>query len=284
MTNNNLYNQYWSKYIQEVTDKDSKIVKGAFHLTPADMENLSFQDLYFFDGNYFRLNKIEDYDPVNPSVNICEFLFLKTGQTFTATTGSTGGGGTQGGGNEQEYDPRGGGTSGKVIQQRGISIGDFNQVGDGIGVGSAINNFGKRNAAFATSGVTFICDDSIVIGQAPENGIVGCNEVWIQGQIITNNNFGSNRFVFPTANYTAELNKDIIIYSGAGNATITLPPVADSTAKAFWVVKKGAGGTLRIEPYADELVDGTDHYNINNQYGTAYLVCDGTEWYALTNK
>jgi len=284
MTNNNLYNQYWSKYIQEVTDKDSKIVKGAFHLTPADMENLSFQDLYFFDGNYFRLNKIEDYDPVNPSVNICEFLFLKTGQTFTATTGSTGGGGTQGGGNEQEYDPRGGGTSGKVIQQRGISIGDFNKVGDGIGVGSAINNFGKRNAAFATSGVTFICDDSIVIGQAPESGIVGCNEVWIQGQIITNNNFGSNRFVFPTADYTAELNKDIIIYSGAGNATITLPPVADSTSKAFWVVKKGAGGTLRIEPYADELVDGTDHYNINNQYGTAYLVCDGTEWYALTNK
>ncbi len=74
------------------------------------------------------------------------------------------------------------------------------------------------------------------------------------------------------------------IYSGAGNATITLPPVADSTSKAFWVVKKGSGGTLRIEPHADELVDGTDHYNINNQYGTAYLVCDGTEWYALTNK
>ncbi len=113
--------------------------------------------------------------------------------------------------------------------------------------------------------------DSIVIGQAPENGIVGCNEVWIQGQIITNNNFGSNRFVFPTANYTAELNKDIIIYSGAGNATITLPPVADSTAKAFWVVKKGAGGTLRIEPYADELVDGTDHYNINNHQFQSYL-------------
>ncbi len=90
VTNNNLFNAYWSKYLQEITDKDSKIVKGAFYLTPADMEKLSFRDLYFFDNNYFRLNKIEDYDPVNPSVNICEFLFLKSGVTFSATTGSVG--------------------------------------------------------------------------------------------------------------------------------------------------------------------------------------------------
>jgi len=285
VTNNNLFNAYWSKYLQEITDKDSKIVKGAFYLTPADMEKLSFRDLYFFDNNYFRLNKIEDYDPVNPSVNICEFLFLKSGVTFNATTGSVGGGGTQsGGGGQTEYDPEGGGTSNKVINQRGINIGNFNQAGDGVIIGNRISNYGLRNAAFATSGVTFLCDDSIVIGTPPPTNAVGCNEVWISGQIINNNNFGSNRFVFPTANYTAELQYDIIVFSADGNGTITLPPAADSTSKAFWVVKKGSGGTLRIEPHADELIDGTDHYNINNQYGTAYLVCDGTEWYALTNK
>ena len=286
VTNNNLFNAYWSKYLQEITDKDSKIVKGAFYLTPADMEKLSFRDLYFFDNNYFRLNKIEDYDPVNPSVNICEFLFLKSGVTFSATTGSVGGGGKRQDvfSGLEEYDPEGGGTSNKVINQRGINIGQFNQAGDGIVVANAVSNYGLRNAAFATSGVTFLCDDSIVIGQAPPNGYAGCGEVWISGQIINNNNFGSNRFVFPTANYTAELQYDIIVFSGDGNGTITLPPAADSTSKAFWVVKKGSGGTLRIEPHADELIDGTDHYNINNQYGTAYLVCDGTEWYALTNK
>jgi hypothetical protein len=284
VTNNNLFNTYWSKYLQEITDKDSKIVKGAFYLTPADMEKLSFRDLYFFDNNYFRLNKIEDYDPVNPSVNICEFLFLKSGVTFSATTGSVGGGGTQSGGGQTEYDPEGGGTSNKVINQRGINIGNFNQAGDGVIIGNRISNYGQRNAAFATSGVTFLCDDSIVIGTPPPTNAVGCNEVWISGQIINNNNFGSNRFVFPTTDYTAELIYDIIVFSGDGNHTITLPPAADSTSKAFWVVKKGSGGTLRIEAYAAELIDGTDHYNINNQYGTAYLVCDGTEWYALTNK
>jgi hypothetical protein len=131
--------------------------------------------------------------------------------------------------------------------------------------------------------VAFLCDDSIVIGVAPPQP-VNCNEVWIQGQLINNNNFGSNRFVFPTANYTAEMQYDIIIFSSGGNHTITLPAVATSTGKAFWVVKANLGGTLRIEAQSGEYIDGSDHYDINNQWHTAYLVCNGTRWYVLTNK
>lgn len=290
VTNANLYNVYWSKYINEITDKDSKLVKGNFYLTPADMEKLSFRDLYFFDGNYFRLNKIEDYDPINPSVNICEFLFLKTGPTFTATTGSVGGGGTQssgGGGDAQETerDPIGSGNlPGKVIQNKGFSLGDFNAVGDAIVSGDAVTNYGRANAAFATSGTTFLpnSERSVVIGEGVQN--VGADEVWLQGQLMTPNNFGTNRFVFPTANYTAEMDKDIIIFSAGGNHTITLPPVGTSTSKGFWIVKANLGGTLRIEAQSGEYIDGSDHYDINNQWGTAYLVCNGTRWYVLTNK
>lgn len=285
MTNNNLYNQYWSKYIQEVTDKDSKIVKGAFHLTPADMEKLSFQDLYFFDGNYFRLNKIEDYDPVNPSVNICEFLFLKTGQTFTATTGTTGGGGTQGGGNEQEYDPRGGGTSGKVIQQRGVSIGDFNQVGDGIGVGTAISNFGLRNAAFATSGVTFIGDDAIVVGEAPTSPVL-TGEVWLQGHLMTQLNFSTNRIKVVTgvATYTPSLYEDILIVNLTANTTINLPEASTATSKAYYIYKNTGAHQLIIDGYAGEYIDGVETYTITNHYECVQIVCDGSEWFVISKK
>jgi hypothetical protein len=290
VTNNNLYNAYWRKYINEITDKDSKLVKGSFYLTPADMEKLSFRDLYFFDGNYFRLNKIEDYDPINPSVNICEFLFLKTGPTFTATTGSVGGGGTQssgGGGDAQETekDPIGSGNlPGKVIQNKGFSLGDFNAVGDGIVAGDAVTNYGRANAAFATSGTTFLPDSerSIVIGEGVQN--VGADEVWLQGQLMTANNFGTNRFAFPPNNYNIDLHDDIIISLGTGNHTLTLPDASTASHKLIWVVKKGAQGTLTIDAYADQLIDGQANYTINNHYGTACLVCDGTEWYALTNK
>jgi hypothetical protein len=290
VTNNNLYNAYWRKYINEITDKDSKLVKGSFYLTPADMEKLSFRDLYFFDGNYFRLNKIEDYDPINPSVNICEFLFLKTGPTFTATTGSVGGGGTQssgGGGDAQETerDPIGSGNlPGKVIQNKGFSLGDFNAVGDAIVSGDAVTNYGRANAAFATSGTSFLPDSerSVVIGEGVQN--VGADEVWLQGQLMTPNNFGTNRFAFPPNNYNIDLHDDIIISLGTGNHTLTLPDASTASHKLIWIVKKGAQGTLTIDAYADQLIDGVANYTINNHYGTACLVCDGTEWYALTNK
>ena len=288
VTNNNLFNAYWSKYINEITDKDSKIVRGNFYLTPADMEKLSFRDLYFFDGNYFRLNKIEDYDPINPSVNICEFLFLKTGPTFSATTGSVGGGGTQssgGGSGQEEYDPIGGGNlPGKVIRNKGVSLGDFNAVGDGIIAGDAVTNYGRANAAFATSGTTFLPDSerSVVIGEGVQN--VGSDEVWLQGQLMTPNNFGTNRFAFPTGNYTLGLHDDIIISLATGNHTLTLPDASTASHKLYWVVKKGGQGTLLIDAFGDQLIDGAANYTINNQYGTACLVCDGTEWYALTNK
>ncbi len=287
VTNNNLYNAYWSKYIQEITDKDSKIVRGAFHLTPADMEKLSFRDLYFFDGNYFRLNKIEDYDPINPSVNICEFLFLKTGQTFTATTGTTGGGGTQGGGTQEEYDPRGGGTNGKVIKNKGISIGDFNTVGDGIGVGDAITNYGLKNAAFGSSGVTFAPDSerAVVIGQAGADMVLS-DEVWLQGHSMTQLNFSTNRIkvVSGTTAYSPSLYEDILIVNLAANTTINLPEASTATAKAYYIYKNTGAHQLIIDGYGGEYIDGGETYTITNHYECIQIVCDGNEWFVISKK
>lgn len=284
VTNNNLFNAYWSKYLQEITDKDSKIVKGAFYLTPADMEKLSFRDLYFFDNNYFRLNKIEDYDPVNPSVNICEFLFLKSGVTFSATTGSVGGGGTQSGGGQTEYDPEGGGTSNKTINQRGINIGNFNQAGDGVVVANAVSNYGLRNSAFATSGVTFLCDDSIVIGTAP-SGSVGCNEVWIQGQQFNPYNFGTNRIIKTTsATVTADLNYDIYIVGTTNAVTFNLPDATTCNGKMFWIYKNGSSNNITIDPYADQTIDGSATHNMGTNRSTHLIVSDGENWWILTEK
>lgn len=288
VTNNNLYNAYWSKYIQEITDKDSKIVRGAFHLTPADMEKLSFRDLYFFDGNYFRLNKIEDYDPVNPSVNICEFLFLKTGQTFVPTTGTTSGGGTQGSGGQQEYDPRGGGTNGKVIQNKGVSIGDYNTIGDGIAVGDAITNFGKKNTALATSGVTFAkgSERAIVIGEAPTSE-VETDEVWLQGHLMTQLNFSTNRFKTITTTAEGNLNLyDDIILAGSltGAITLTLPLAANAHNKAYYIYRTSANHNVRVQPGDSEQIEGTTHYDLQNHLDCILVVCDGSQWYVISKK
>lgn len=286
VTNNNLFNAYWSKYLQEITDKDSKIVKGSFYLTPADMEKLSFRDLYFFDNNYFRLNKIEDYDPINPSVNICEFLFLKSGVTFSATTGSVGGGGKRQDvfSGLEEYDPEGGGTSNKVINQRGLNIGQFNQAGDGVIVGDAVSNYGRANAAFATSGTTFLPDSerSIVVGEGIQN--VGSDEVWLQGHLMTQNNFSTNRIVNVTNDHTAGLYDDIIIVTLTSNATIALPNASTATGKGYYIYKNTSAHQLHIDPYEAQLIDGAATFTLNNHYECIQIVSDGSDWYVISKK
>ena len=286
VTNNNAFNAYWSKYLQEVVDKDSKIVKGKFYLTPADMEKLSFRDLYFFDGNYFRLNKVEDYDPVNPSVNICEFLFLKSGVNFSATTGTVGGGGKRQDvfSGLEEYDPYDGvNLPGRVIQDKGISIGQYNDAGSGVLVGNRFTNYGERNAAFASSGVTFLGNDSIVIGETPSQPIAN-NEVWLQGHLMMQNNFSTNRIVAVSESYNAGLYDDILICSSTADATISLPPAASAVGKAYYIFKKTSAHKITINPYESELIDFQSDYKLTNEHECVQIVCDGVVWYVISKK
>lgn len=92
-TNNNLYNKYHRQFLEEITDKDSKIVTGYFHLTPVDKMDLDFRDQFFVDGHFLRLNKIEDYDPLISKTTKCEFIKIKNTNAFVAHTTSSNGGG-----------------------------------------------------------------------------------------------------------------------------------------------------------------------------------------------
>ena len=83
-TDNNLFNAYHKRYIDLIVDKDSKIVTGYFHLTPADIHQLDFRNRFYFDNQSFYLNKIYDYDPINQQTTKCEFIRLKEGKSFTA--------------------------------------------------------------------------------------------------------------------------------------------------------------------------------------------------------
>lgn len=86
-TNNNLYNKYYKKYIDEITDKDSKIITGYFYLTPKDIYQLDFRNQFYIDGHLLRLNKIYDYNPLANDLTKCEFIKIKDSLAFTAQSG-----------------------------------------------------------------------------------------------------------------------------------------------------------------------------------------------------
>lgn len=69
------FNVYWSSYMAEITDKDSKLLSAFFYLTALDILNLDFSKKIFIDGNLFRLNSIKDYNASSPSD--CEVELLK---------------------------------------------------------------------------------------------------------------------------------------------------------------------------------------------------------------
>lgn len=70
----NLYNSYWSPYIAEITDKDSKLLSCYVYLKIEDIYSLDFSKLIYIDGSLWRLNKVVDYNPSVPDSTKCEFL------------------------------------------------------------------------------------------------------------------------------------------------------------------------------------------------------------------
>jgi len=91
ITTANLYNSYWLKTITEITDKDSKLVSGYFHLSPNQLANLSFRNYYRIDQQYYRLHQVEYDLNSNEPVKI-EFLKLKVAPDFIAENTTTNGG------------------------------------------------------------------------------------------------------------------------------------------------------------------------------------------------
>lgn len=92
-TNNHLFNKYYRQFIEEISDKDSKIITGWFYLTPKDILSLDFRNQFYVDGHLLRLNKIYDYNPVQQELTKCEFIKIKQALQFVPETKTSSGGG-----------------------------------------------------------------------------------------------------------------------------------------------------------------------------------------------
>jgi len=60
-TNNNLFNTYWLKYIEEIASKEAMQVEATFFLTTTDIATLDFRTPVFWHGIKWRLLEIKDY-------------------------------------------------------------------------------------------------------------------------------------------------------------------------------------------------------------------------------
>jgi hypothetical protein len=283
-SNQNLVNVYWYKTIKEITDKNSKILRAYFRITPYDWYTLQFKDLYFFEGQYWRLNKISDYNPLQDGVYLCEFLLVTYYQPTTATKKNVGIGSVD------------------VLSDKfpkGIPIG-FTAVGSGgINIGNShldsldsvtIGNDNVSTARYSTiigervnipSGFEYVtainCNDftavesnKVYMENFPQRGAYSCG-----GNVIEIANADSP--------YTCVYDDYLIVGTpSSGNISVILPNPSTNKGKIF-VVKK-LGNPHKIVVSAGDgsiLIDGATTHNIPNDKQSHQFISTGTKYYVI---
>ena len=165
-TDNNLYNAYWSKYIKEITDRNSKLVTCYMDLK-AVYTTLSFRKSYYIKDAYYRLLEVSDYNVNGSETAKCMFLKVQESPSF-APTPQTWRGGEKLFPDDSPY-PTFNNTLGRggsqVNKYGGQTFGNGNTTGGGVSVGDNIrgalvftnvNNFGGNGNIAGADKVTFI--------------------------------------------------------------------------------------------------------------------------------
>ena len=89
-TNENLYNRFWRRFIEEITDKDSKLLVAKFKLTGKDINNIDFSKIYIVGVHWLRLQKIIDYNANGGDTVTVELLKLKSPTKFKIISSAIG--------------------------------------------------------------------------------------------------------------------------------------------------------------------------------------------------
>lgn len=153
------------------------------------------------------------------------------------------------------------GTSGKLVQNSGVTLDDSEQMEFGGGR--------VRNAGVAE-----------VLGSPPPTPATGM--FWYD----TSGDAGVGGVVAITTKtgaYTAADTDTVIICDATGGAfTVTLPAAGDNTGKVFYLKKiDGSANAVTIDGDGAETIDDAATLVLGSQYDAAMLVSDGTEWWIL---
>lgn len=79
VTQNNMYNKYWSNYIRQI--EEGRMVTSKFYLDEADIRFIkdNFNTKIFVLDSYYYVNKIIDYKPLNNSTTLVELIKVTEG-------------------------------------------------------------------------------------------------------------------------------------------------------------------------------------------------------------
>lgn len=70
----NLFTEYWDSFLNQISNKNSRLVRAYFNLTEIDIKSLDFRNPIVLNDNIYLLNKIEDFDLLEAKTTLVELL------------------------------------------------------------------------------------------------------------------------------------------------------------------------------------------------------------------
>ena len=295
-SNNNLYNKYWSDFIDEITDKNSSIVTAWFWLKPVDIMEVDFRHIYYFLGQNFRLNKIYDYNPSELSLTKCEFIKIKNGIPFVKTKKKINGGSINYGTGVFKRPPKfpnpnnpskTGNNTYPSLGNVNLVLGTFNHVG-ATAFGVMINGHGN-SVGTGSNNISIINSSGCIVG----GGLVNVSIINSSGVTVTESNTsvvnGVVQFSPSTGNASylkyialasqSSTNAPVIkilentlgrvpiwTYDGAGGYLCTLAGAFPEGKVATFI--SGSSNTIENTISLDRVTD--DYLSLNTSNGAAY--------------
>ena len=169
-TNNNLFNIYWENLINELSDRDSRIITAEFYLTPFDIADFRFNDNIFIRDQYYKVNKITNYDPTKEAlvkVELIKSQYISVPRNTRVFVNNVGLGnvGLSNIGQLRPYVGAGGSitTTGNIPTASGSIISGRDNIGSGLIVG-------RNNSVNAVNTMTI--GNNNILNQNTDNSIV----------------------------------------------------------------------------------------------------------------
>jgi hypothetical protein len=75
-TMQDMYDIYYSEYVDDIISTENKIFRSKIYLTPCDISNLRFNEKIIIRNGYYRINKITNLNLTDPSLSDVELIKL----------------------------------------------------------------------------------------------------------------------------------------------------------------------------------------------------------------
>ena len=286
-TDNNLYNRFYSRMLNQFTDKDSKIEKRYYNLNAYDIKNFDFRNVVWDDG-YYIVNAIKDYNFMKPQSTMVELLKLTDYAVFVPD-------------NDIDFkDGDGGGQELTQIENRSSASGNNNNFGYNSNIIGGDDNF----IASGSNNVTLTNSNNVVVESSVSNftgvnltasSTITSGGINLSDAITIDNSSGTylakvnasqivSKSITITANYTIDGTCSFFyVNATAGNINITIDPTLFIDYEFTFFRTDSSANLVKLYGVASETLNGLSlpQTIITGQYSTITIKSNATNIFII---